>query len=495
MDFEYDVFISYTHLDNKPLSKDEEGWISRFHYSFNTRLAQLLGRVPKTWRDNKLQGNDEFSDEIIARLNKAKVLLTVISPRYLESQWCIRELQGFIEACESNIGARVGNKSRVFKVIKTHVPYDHHPNELRGLTGYEFCELDEKENIIEFNQEKGSEYWKRLNEVAGDICKLIKEMDQPNKVKLQHLENSPEKTIYLAETTSDLRKERENIRSDLELQGYTILPDHPLLYQLEDGNIREMVLDYLKRCKLSIHLIGNKYGLVPEGEERSIIQLQEDLAAEQCKNDQLTRLIWMPPDLDKKTADERQKEYITGLQNDAARVPGTDLLKTTLEDFKTIIRDTLEKINKPPVIKKSPGVPMRVYLVCDRQDLESVKLLDDCLYDQGFEVMPTLFQGSETRRREYHKDCLCLCDALLIYYDNANEYWMQSMFNDWRKAPGYGRSKPVKGCAIFVRGKKTEHKERFRTREADVIKNYGPFSCEVLTPFISQLREANGGDG
>jgi hypothetical protein len=497
-DFEYDVFISYTHLDNKPLSKDEEGWISRFHYSFNIRLAQLLGRKPEIWRDNKLKGNDEFSDEIIARLNKTKVLLTVISPRYLESQWCMKELGLFLEAAEkSNIGDRIGNNSRVFKVIKTYVPYDRHPDELRGLNGYEFCELDENDRPLEFNPDKGSEYekkyWKRLNEVAWDIYKLIDEFDNPVESGTGNRVTLPEKTVYLADTTSDLCDERENIRRDLMLQGYTVLPDRPLPYLLKDGKFIDCVHDYLKRCKLSIHLIGNRYGLVPEGEERSIIELQDDLAAEQCKNDQLTRLIRMPTDVDKKTNDDRQKEYITGLQNDASQVPGTDLLKTTLEDFKTIIQDTLKKINKPPVKKKSPEVPMRVYLVCDQPDLEPVKLLDDCLYEEGFEVMLPLFQGSETERRELHKDCLCLCDALLIYYNNANEYWMHSKLNDLRKAPGYGRTIPIKRCAVFVQGEKTEHKERFRTREAEVIKHFDSFSPDVLSPFISQLREGNGG--
>lgn len=497
MGFEYDVFISFTHLDNRPLSKGEEGWISKFYYSFDIRLGQLLGRKPKIWRDNKLQGNDEFSKEIIARLSKAKVLLTVISPRYLESQWCIKELHRFLETAENNIGARVGNKSRVFKVIKTYVPYDRHPDELRGLTGYEFCELDENGRPQEFYPDKGSayetKYWQGLNEVASDISKLIDEIDHPVESKAENRVKLPGKTVYLADTTSDLSDERENIRRDLILQGYTILPDRPLPYLLKDGSFIDCVHEYLKRCKLSIHLIGKQYGLVPEGEGRSIIEIQGDLAAKLCKNDQLTRLIWMAADLDKKTADDRQKEYIAGLQNDASQAPGTDLLKTTLEGFKTIIQDTLEKINKPPQKKKSPAVPMRVYLVYDQQDLASVKLLDDWLYNQGFEVMLPLFQGSETERFELHKECLCLCDAMLIYYDNANEFWMHSKLNDLRKAPGYGRIQPIKQCAVFVGGEKTEHKERFRTREADVIKNYGPFSCDVLSPFISQLQEGNGG--
>jgi hypothetical protein len=67
----------------------------------------------------------------------------------------------------------------------------------------------------------------------------------------------------------------------LKAQSYTILPDRHLPYLFKDGNFRDSVREYLKRCKLSIHLIGNHYGLIPEGEERSIIDLQIELAAEQ----------------------------------------------------------------------------------------------------------------------------------------------------------------------------------------------------------------------
>ncbi|HLP46426.1 MAG TPA: hypothetical protein VK186_11210 [Candidatus Deferrimicrobium sp.] len=64
----------------------------------------------------------------------------------------------------------------------------------------------------------------------------------------------------------------------------------------------DCVREYLKRCKLSIHLIGKEYGLVPEGEERSIIQIQEDLAARLCEKEQLKRLTWLTPDSDEKIA-------------------------------------------------------------------------------------------------------------------------------------------------------------------------------------------------
>lgn len=493
-----DVFISYAHKDNEALIEGEKGWISKFHRALEVRLGQLMeDQDPKIWRDRKLQGNDEFSKEITGKLQKAKILVAIISPRYLTSEWCMKELREFIKAAENSGGINVGNKSRIFKIAKTYVPHQEHPDEIRDLLGYEFFELDkpgEKGRPHEFMLEKGSPYYykcrEKLNDVAYDICDLIKEIDD----RVEPQVNPPKKTVYLAETTSDLNEERENIRRDLKQQGYTILPDRHLPYQLKDGNFRDSVRDYLERCKLSIHLIGKQYGLIPEGEERSIIDLQNELASEQCKNSQLKRLIWMPPDLDE--IDDRQKKYITGLLKDPPRDQETDLLNNdTLEGLKTNIQDKMEEINKPPKKKITTTGPPRVYLVYDEEDLKdekdlkSVKKVDDCLYTEGrFEVLHPLKKGSSAQCREINEDHLTLCDAMMIYYNNANEHWMQTKLNDIRKAPGYGRKKPLK-ASIFITGDKTEEKESFRTREAKVITDYNPCFCESLKEIIDQIQE------
>ena len=40
------------------------------------------------WRANKLQGNDMFADEILEQFDKTAVLVSVLSPRYMKSEWC-----------------------------------------------------------------------------------------------------------------------------------------------------------------------------------------------------------------------------------------------------------------------------------------------------------------------------------------------------------------------------------------------------------------------
>jgi hypothetical protein len=87
--FEDDIFISYAHVDNVPLAKGQEGWITLLEERLQKRLRQLLGEDVKLWRDPKLQGNDVFSDVLLARLKKVASLVSVLSPRYLRSD-CAR---------------------------------------------------------------------------------------------------------------------------------------------------------------------------------------------------------------------------------------------------------------------------------------------------------------------------------------------------------------------------------------------------------------------
>ena len=64
MPFEKHLFISYAHIDNQPLTSEQQGWITRFHKSLEALLSMRMGRKALIWRDEKLQGNDIFADKI-----------------------------------------------------------------------------------------------------------------------------------------------------------------------------------------------------------------------------------------------------------------------------------------------------------------------------------------------------------------------------------------------------------------------------------------------
>ena len=95
----------------------------------------------------------------------------------------------------------------------------------------------------------------------------------------------------------------------------------------------------LARSKLAIHPIGSNYGLIPEGDRRSVIRLQNDLAAAQSRVQGLARLIWIPDETN--LTSEKQQQFIDHLKNDADSYFEADFLNTGIEDLKTAIRDQL----------------------------------------------------------------------------------------------------------------------------------------------------------
>jgi len=60
--YDFDIFISYAHLDNPPLPDNNSGWVDHFHKELQITLDRRVGKSQKIkiWRDNKLDGNQVF---------------------------------------------------------------------------------------------------------------------------------------------------------------------------------------------------------------------------------------------------------------------------------------------------------------------------------------------------------------------------------------------------------------------------------------------------
>src|SRR5207244_7028630 len=93
--FDEDAFISYAHLDNVELVEGRKGWVANLHRALEVRVGQLLGKKPEIWRDPKLTGNDILEHALLERLRRVTALISVVSPRYVRSEWSLRELTEF----------------------------------------------------------------------------------------------------------------------------------------------------------------------------------------------------------------------------------------------------------------------------------------------------------------------------------------------------------------------------------------------------------------
>lgn len=504
MHFDGEAFISYAHLDNLELVEGRKGWVANLHRALEVRVAQLLGKTPAIWRDPKLSGNDLFEDTLLERLKRVAVLVTVVSPRYLKSEWTLRELNEFWRAAEEQGGICVGSKARVFKVLKTPVPLDRTPPELRGLIGYDFFRIDPETGKVReldevFGPDAQREFWIKLDDLAHDIVEILEvlEGDAPERAPTAAApagggaapaSAAAVKTsaVYLAETTSDLRDQREALKRDLLQQGYTVLPDRPLPYIAEEA--RDAIRADLARCRMSIHPIGRKYSLVPEGGVESLIELQHELATERAASGSLSRLLWIPDGL--QVDDERQRQVIERLRQDPRIRDNADLLETFFEDLRTMMQDWLKKADAPaePPAPAARATSPRLYLVADARDHETIGQWIDPLFERGFEVIQPIFEGDEAEIREYHEENLATCDGVLIFYGAANELWLRRKLREVQKAVGYGRSKPAPAVAIALVGSRTPEKERFRTHDAQVIAQWDGCAIDRLAPFLASVK-------
>src|SRR5688572_26505040 len=140
-----DIFISYCHKDDQPFGDGGKRWVTDFHEDLRTRTQHYLGRAVSAWRDGKLTGTDVFSDEIAAQIGASAVLVSILSPSYLASEWCRREVQTFMLGAGASGGPRVGNALRLVKVMKTPVSRKDLQRELPLLDtvlGFEFYRIE-----------------------------------------------------------------------------------------------------------------------------------------------------------------------------------------------------------------------------------------------------------------------------------------------------------------------------------------------------------------
>ncbi len=478
--FANDIFISYTHKDNQDSEGDDTGWVSRFHRDLQKRLTELQGTQTVIWRDRKLGGTDNFTDEIFTQLKNSAILVSILSPGYTRSIWCQKELEEFQKAAMQTGGLQIGNLVRAVKVVKTPLDEDRHREVLGQALGFKFYER--KPDSTRFDEfDPGTKAYKqRLDYLAQDIKRVLEAVKSAK----------PHKgTVYVAETSSDLKTERQKLLDELKAQGYRVLPDEPLPEYAAE--IRRTVQDALQASNLAIHLAGPRYGKRPEGTELSIVALQYEIAQQHG----LPRVFWIAKRPEE--VEPPQADFLKVLRENVQS--GLDLLENkTLEDLKDIILERLEPRQPDQASKMTDNGLVRIYLICDQEDhpldQETDKqnralVLRDYLFDAGFEVkLPVSLKTAAASRQKDNREKLKQCDAVLLYWGRAPQVWLEERLVELNKALGWRRSKPFASKAIYVTIPDDKVKRIYRTREARVIAQFDTFSPEPLAPFLVDLR-------
>ncbi|GCC49878.1 DUF4062 domain-containing protein [Chryseotalea sanaruensis] len=480
MQIDVDVLIIFADNDNEPQKKKTSGWVSDFKRFLELMLMQVLGEKPN------ILLKSEFDTVTAPDMTNVGVLATVLSKDFIQSGRCLDNVETFYKAIQNS--ERKAN--RVFKVFKAPLSNQEQPPRLRELIGYEMYQIDTetgdtKEYTDYFSLEAERQYWMKMVDLAYDIFDSLMQLRAMGKgTEIRNIYKR--KNIYLAETGHDLSVQRNIIKRELIRHGYIVMPQQTLPGTL--GELEKVVKKDLEECSLSIHLIGSAYGEIPEGSERSIVDIQNRLSAERSSrakqsDGEFSRLIWISPVI--ANASDRQKSFIESIKRDVEAQEGAEILQTPLEDFKNIMREELVE----SLERKGSGAELgkSVYLVHDRVDQQEVKALAEVIEKSGYKVLLPEFEGELLDLRKKHIDNLRSFDAAIIFKGKVNEQWVRMKVLDLLKAPGFGRKKPIMGKAIYTGDGTAINAESYRSQNIRVFQGEAQHSLENVKSFLKEF--------
>ncbi len=487
---ESDVYLSFAPVDDQPLSSEKQGWITQFHRNLEIRVEQLSGRQVRVFRPQRKAAADEPDPEVLEHLPQVKAMISVLSPPFVNSSGCVREVQTYWDSNVRDGRFYVDGHTRVLKVVKTPVENDELPTalqeRLQELFGFEFFEYDSESGRLKeyaewFGTEAAQRFHERIYDLAQEVNALFKALDKGGTTN-----GNGGKTVYLATTTTDIAPLRDRIRRELIGRGHRVLPEKPLPLLASDASTA--IEECLAESDLAIHTFGRNYGVIPEGSQNSLSELQNAVAAEYSKQTALPRVIWIPNDV--VPNDDRQSQLLDALKTDANAHRNAEIVVNTFQTLKPVILDKLTSSEPEQLPDNSDGRTKRVYLICDPKDEEAIEPLEDYLYDQGFDLSLPDFEADEAEAAQTHRENLKDCDGVIIYYGAARNAWVDVKLRNILKMSGYGREQDLAFNAVYIAPPFDRRKERYRTHNAEIIRQPGEFDPSLLKPLIARLQQA-----
>jgi hypothetical protein len=436
-----DIFLSYAHVNNKPdaVFPDRPGWVTTLVRGLENLLAMKLGRVDSydLWRDAKLAGHVDLTPEILGRLRDAAVLLLVLSPAYLASEWCRRELAAFHE----EIRRRKAARGRVFVVEFDRVDPSRKSSELADLRGYRFWVEDpDTRNPRTLGypivREKDEEYHNRLN----DLCiELVRELEalQRREQEAPALGPDTRPAVYLAEVTEDLEIRRDAVRRHLDQAGFRVLPEAES--SRDDPEAYRVAIDAdLVRSVVFVQLLSETPGRRLKGSDASYVALQHERAVAVEKR----VLQWRRRELD--TASEEIPD------DHRQRLDGATVVATDLSEFKSLVVETVKKLTAPPPPAReqvdSGDTDKLIFINAEETEVESARKIIKFFEESKVGALLPVRGIKPKAIRTALKTRMLACDGMILVHAN-NPDWPVLQWTLFRKVKAE-RDAPIRAVGL-----------------------------------------------
>jgi hypothetical protein len=174
-DYEFDVFLSYSRKGGSP------GWV-RHHFYPKLRdcLTDEIGYEPKIFIDYEMNPGTVWTVDLERALNRARVLVSVYSPQYFRSEWCLAEWQS-MALREQLLGLASKDLTRGLIVPVLYSDSANFPDFGKDRMWHDMKGLDSPDPMFQQTTDF-LEFHKRMRTIAGNLAELLGKVPkwQPN---------------------------------------------------------------------------------------------------------------------------------------------------------------------------------------------------------------------------------------------------------------------------------------------------------------------------
>lgn len=484
------VFLSYAHDDNRVPEDGFTGWVDFFDRTLSIELLERSLDC-KLWRDRRDTDPIAFFDEeILTAVRDSQIFIAIVSPRYVEREYCMKELATFVESHGN--GARESGAESVLKVVKRGLPEARQPEAVRRKTGVSFFRIDQERNeeipfYEGFGKLQDKEYWRMIRRIGTSVETRLASAPRSAPEPAAKVE-----TVFLAVTGSDLADEWDELRDELASNGYRIVPDRNSLPTRDDEATQAIEAGLRDAC-LSVHLIGETAGFKPDGADAPIVHKQLAAADLLAENAGLKRLLWVPEDI--QPDDPVHASFMKRIKQYGGLKGGDEILNgDSFEDLKTVVLGELRgrAIRTGPSVETA-SAPRRIYLIYAEEDEEEALQVYEALAGAGAEVLLPEFAGDGPSRQAHHESQLLGCDGALIYYGRSSHAFVQEHLDALADGLPAGRSAPLAATGVYLAPPVTARKKVFRSQLLDtMVRGFDGPSEDALAPFLDRLAKGGG---
>ena len=441
--FEHDVFISYAHADNGGTKR-----VSAFHLDLVQRLTTRLGgrafHKAQEWvffDRFGLKAGDEFSPKLERAARRSAVLVSLVSPSYLQAPYCIRETEWFLE---SKRLARDPIDRRLIPIVLNQTDQgalSQFPQFATDLLRTSLCTPSSAYEV-------GSVGWNGvLEELAHQIA--------------DHLRDARRKhgAVYVGEAY----KAAESLRTGLvdELRGFLCIPEYAVWGQ--EAAVRQA----LAQAKLAVHFLGSSATELPDNPETILLSL------ENCPG----RTVGYLPPGQKLAEDERQ--LIEQIRNH----PAWTQPACTPTELAQILTRELESFRLP-----DPSTP--IALACDKPDLSTVQRMAREIHTREGDAFavetPDFLAEPSALAFIPWKKLLTKSPSVVVYWGEGQKQYLDTNIARYLAAAKLGRA-----WYVSLIGPETEGKRDWQPSdlETEKIMDDQAFTYERLREFLQRVRE------